>query len=46
MLLLYKGEYMSTEKSIQESLNEFERLEENVNEYGWIVDDQDDCLDP
>ena len=43
---IYKGEYMNTKKSIQEALNEFERLEENVNEYGWIVDDQDDCLDP
>ena len=37
---------MDTKKSVQEALNEFERLEENVNEYGWIVDDQDDCLDP
>lgn len=37
---------MENENTIRQALEELEELEDNVNEYGWIITDEDDCLDP
>ena len=34
------------ESTIRDALDELNKLEENVNEYGWIISDEDDILDP
>ena len=37
---------MENENTVRQALEELEELEDNVNEYGWIITDEDNCLDP